>query len=191
MPRHPETPGAGDDRGPRQPGNDAPGQRDGPGRPARRGPRRHQGRALPVLQPALPVRPRRHLGYRAGARGGRRTGRGGQEQGRRRAARADDQPDAHATRRARIRVLRRGSGTDRRHRGGVRPRPAVRWRRGDGQALRRQRFGDRALELRRAHRGERAARALPAPLRGLRARGRRHAGHGRLQHGQRGPDDRA
>ena len=62
---------------------------------------------------------------------------------------------------------------------------------GDGQALRRQRLGDRALELRRAHRRERAARALPAALRGLRARGRQHAGHGRLQHGQRGPDDRA
>ena len=60
-----------------------------------------------------------------------------------------------------------------------------------GQALRGQRLRDAALDLRRADRRARPARAVPRPVRGLRARGRSGPGDDRLQHGQRRHHDRA
>ena len=69
-----------------------------------------------------------------GRRAGRRAGRRGAGQGRRRAARADDQPDAHAARRPRLRVLLRGPGADRPARRRVRARRAGRRRRRDASS---------------------------------------------------------
>ena len=90
-----------------------------------------------------------------------------------------------------LRVVRRGPGADRPDRRGLRPRaPSGGGRRG-GQALRGQRLRDRPLDLRRAGRRARAARAVPGPVRGLRARGGRGSGDDRLQPGQRRHHDRA
>ena len=74
-------------------------------------------------------------------------GRRSKEQGHSRPARAHHQPDAHAARRPRLRVLLRGSGAHRRDRGRLRPRAPECGRRGHDQALRGQRHRDAALEL--------------------------------------------
>ena len=130
---------------------------DGVLRRTRRGTRRRHGRARPVVQPAVPVGIGRDLGSRPG-RGGRRGPRcRSARQGHRRAARADHPPDAHAARRPRFRVLRRGPGADRADRGRLHPRRAERRRGVRGQALHLQRLRDAALDLQRPGRPARAA----------------------------------
>ena len=72
------------------------------------GPRRRHGRADAIVQPALPVGPRRDLGPGPGGRGRGGSGRRGPWQGHRRPARSHRAPDAHPARRPRVRVLLRG-----------------------------------------------------------------------------------
>ncbi len=149
------------------------------------------GRKQPLQLPALPVRARRHLGSRARPRARRGPRRRGAEQGRGHPPGPDDQPHAHPAGRAGLRVLLRGPGADRPDRGRLRDRRPVGRGRDHGEALRRQRLGDRAVDLRRTHRRAGTARAVPGPVRGLRPGSRHRRGHGRLQPGQRQPDDRA
>ena len=86
-------------------------------------------------------------------------------------------------------MLLRGPAAHRADRGRLRARPAEPGGRRHGQALRRQRLGDRADVRGRPHRRADAARALPGAVRGNRARGRRLGGDGLLQRGQRVDDD--
>ena len=74
----------------------------------------------------------------------------GAVQRRRRDPRPDRQHRPHAAQRPRLRVLLRGPAADLPHRGRLRARRAVGGRGGDREALRGQRFGDRAPHLRRA-----------------------------------------
>ena len=105
-------------------------------------------------------------------------------QGRRRAPGTHREPAPLAVRRPPLRVLLRGPVADRRDRRRLRPRAAVRGRRRDGQALRRQRLRDRALHVERRRRRACPARALPRPVRDD-PRRRAVGDHGRLQRRQR------
>ena len=130
------------------------------------------------------------MGRGAGRADRRAAGGGVPAQGRRRAAGADREPAPDAVRGAPLRVLLGGSAADRADRRRLRARAPVRRRRRDGEALRRERLGDRAQHGRRAGGGAGAARALPGAVRGDRAGGAAVGRHVLLQPGRRRDDVR-
>ena len=158
---------------------------DGPAGRARRA----LGRARAVGQRAVADGAGRDLGRGADRAARPAAGVRVPAQGRRRPAGADRQPPPLAVRRPPLRVLQRGPAADGADRRRLRARAAGRGRGRDGQALRRQRLGDRALHARRARRRADAAGALHGAVRADPGRGA-VGGDGRLQRGQRAHDDR-
>ena len=113
------------------------------------------------------------------------AGRGGARARQVRAPRARRQHPAHAARRARLRVPERGPVPRGAHGRAVDRGAAIPRRRGLRQALRAQQPGVGARHHQRRGRRTRAARDLPARLRGRREGGGRLDDHGRLQPGPR------
>ncbi len=118
--------------------------------------RRGLGRARPVAQPAVRDGAQRIVGPRDREALRRRGGGGGPAQGRRRRARPDHQPAPLAPGRAALRGVQRGPGAHRRPGGVVRRGRAGERRRGDPEALHRERLRDRPLH--RLDRGVRPGR---------------------------------